>query len=70
MTRYGRDRDGRRHADEDQQRGHEETAADAEHAGNEADRETHRENEENIDGEVRDREVDFQRDLRRRVSGR
>ena len=48
-----------RDADEDQQRRHQEAAADAEHAGNEPDREPHREHEEDIDGKVGDRKIDF-----------
>ncbi len=50
-----RHRHRRLHADEDQQRRHQKSAADTEHAGNEANREPHREHEENIDGNVGDR---------------
>ena len=53
------DRDRRRDADEDQQRRHQEAAADAEHAGDEADRRAHRQDEENIDRNVGDREVEL-----------
>ena len=53
------DRDRRRDADEDQQRRHQEAAADAEHAGHEADRRAHRQDEENIDRNVGDRKVEL-----------
>ena len=46
-------------ADEDQQRRHQEAAADPEHAGNEADREPHAENEEDVDRQVGDRKIDL-----------
>ena len=59
VARYRRDRHRRRYPDEDQQRRHQEAAADAEHAGNEPDREPHREHEEYIDRKVGDREVNF-----------
>ena len=59
VARDARDRDRRRDADEDQQRRHQEAAADAEHAGDEADREPHREDQEDIDGDVGDREIDL-----------
>ncbi len=51
------DRDRGRDADEDQQRRHQKAAADAEHAGHETDRRAHRQDEENIDRNVGDREV-------------
>jgi hypothetical protein len=53
------DRDRGRDADEDQQRRHQEAAADAEHAGDESDRRAHRQDEENIDRNVGDREVEL-----------
>ena len=56
-----RHRDRRRHADEDQQRRHQEAAADAEHAGDESDRQPHPQNEEDVDRHVGDREIDLQR---------
>ena len=49
----------RRDADKDQKRRHQEAAADAEHAGDEADREPHGQNQENIDGEIGDRKVNL-----------
>ena len=48
------DRDGRLHADEDQQRRHEESAANSEHAGDEPDRKPHREQQKDVDGNVGD----------------
>ena len=59
MARDARDRDRRRDADEDQQRRHQEPAADAEHAGNESDREPHEEDQQDIDGQFGDRKVDL-----------
>ena len=59
MRGDARDRDGRLHADEDQQRRHQESAADAEHAGKEPDRKPHRQHEEDVDGNVGDRKVDL-----------
>ena len=53
------DRHRRRDADEDQKRRHQEAAADAEHAGDEPDRRAHRQDEENIDRNVGDREVEL-----------
>src|SRR5579872_381273 len=55
----GCDRHGRRDADEDQERCHQEAAADAEHPGHEADRDPHRQDEEDVDRKVRDREEDL-----------
>src|SRR5690349_16021624 len=55
-TRHGH---ARRHADEDQQRRHQESAADAEHPGNEPDREPHPEDQEDIDRKVGDRKVNL-----------
>ena len=51
------DRDRGRDADKNQQRRHQEPAADAEHAGDETNRRAHRQDEENIDRNVGDREV-------------
>ena len=57
--RHARHRHRRRDADEDQQRRHQEAAADAEHAGDEADRQPHPQNEEDVDGQVGDRKIDL-----------
>ena len=57
MARDRGHRDCRRDADEDQQRGHQKAAADAEHPGHETHGRAHREDEENIDRDVGDREV-------------
>lgn len=57
MARDRGDRDRGRDADEDQERRHQKTAADAEHAGNETNRRAHRQDEENIDRNVGDREI-------------
>ena len=62
-----RHRHGRLHADKDQERRHQKSAADAEHAGNEADREPHREHEEYIDGNVGDRKEDLHDEAARRL---
>ena len=59
MARDRGDRDRRRDADEDQKRRHQEAAADTEHAGDEPDRRAHRQDEENIDRNVGDREVEL-----------
>ena len=59
MAGDGSDRDRGRDADEDQQRRHQETAADPEHAGHEADRRTHRQDEQNIDRKIGDGEVEL-----------
>ena len=48
-----------RDADEDQQRRHQEAAADAEHARDESDREPHGQDQEDVDGQVGDREIDL-----------
>ncbi len=48
-----------RDADEDQQRRHQEAAADAEHARDEADREAHREQQEDVDRQIGDWKVDL-----------
>ena len=49
----------RRDADEDQERRHQESATDPEHAGDEPDRCAHRQDEEDIDRNVGDREVEL-----------
>ena len=59
MACHAGHRDGGRDADEDQERRHQEPAADAEHAGNESDREPHEEDQEDIDGQFGDRKVDL-----------
>ena len=61
MARHARHRHRRRHADEDQQRSHQEAAADAEHAGYESDRDSHREYKEDIDRQIGDRKIDLHR---------
>ena len=48
-----------RDADEDQERRHQESAADAEHSGDKADRQAHGEDQEHVDRNVCDREVDL-----------
>ena len=50
VGRNARDRHRRLHADENQKRRHQEPAAYAEHAGNEPDREAHRQHQEDVDG--------------------
>ena len=45
--------------DENQQRRHQEPAADAEHAGDKSDRKTHTEYQEDIDRQIRDRKINF-----------
>ena len=42
------------------QRRHQEAAADAEHAGDEADRQPHPQHEEDVHGQVGDRKIDLQ----------
>ena len=59
MAGDARDRDRRRDTEEDEQRRHQKSAADAEHAGNEPDRETHGQNDKNVDRQVGDRKVDL-----------
>jgi hypothetical protein len=59
MARDGGDRDRRCNADEDQERRHQEAAADPEHAGHKPNRRAHRQDEENIDRNVGDREVEL-----------
>ena len=57
MAGYRCDRDRRCDADEDQQRRHQESAANAEHAGHETNRGAHRQEEENIDRNIGDRKI-------------
>ena len=59
MAGDARDRDRRRDTEEDEQRRHQKSAADAEHAGNEPDCETHGQNDKNVDRQVGDRKVDL-----------
>ena len=59
MARDRGDRDRGRNPDEDQQRGHQEAAADAEHPRDESDRRPHREDEEDIDRNVGDRKIEL-----------
>jgi hypothetical protein len=58
VARHRRYGDSRRDADENQQRRHQESAANAEHAGNEADRESHCQQQEEVDRQVRNRKID------------
>ena len=60
MAGYGRDRDCRRNPDEDQKRRHQETAADAEHAGDVADRKPHPQHQEDVHRQVSDGKIDLQ----------
>jgi len=53
------DGDRRRDADEDQQRRHQEAAADPEHAGDEPNRRAHRQDEETLTGMSAYREVEL-----------
>ena len=57
MAGDGGDRDRGCDADEDQERRHQKSAADAEHAGHKPNRRAHRQDEENIDRNVGDRKV-------------
>ncbi len=59
MAGHGRNGDRRHDADEDQQRRHQEAAADPEHSRNEADREPHAEQKEHVDREIGDGEIDL-----------
>ncbi len=59
MTGDGRHRHCRRDAEENQQRGHQESAADSEHAGDEADRKPHPQDEKNVHREVGDRKINL-----------
>ena len=68
MARDARDRDRRRDADEDQQRRHQEAAADAEHAGDEADRQPHPQDQEDVDGQFGDRKIDLHSGVVRRLA--
>src|SRR5215510_10578841 len=60
MARDGGDGHGGCDTDEDQQRRHQEAAADAEHAGDESDRDPHAEDEEDVDRKIVERKVDLQ----------
>jgi hypothetical protein len=55
----GGDRDRGRDADEDQQRRHQKTAANPEHSGHKSDRRAHRQDEEDIDRKIGDREIEL-----------
>ena len=55
----GADGDARRHAEEDEQRRHDEFAADAEHAGQEADRQPDAEQQKRAERQLGDRKVDL-----------
>ena len=59
MARDARDRDRGVDPDEDQQRRHQEAAADPEHARDKSDREPHHEDEQDVDGQFGDRKVDL-----------
>lgn len=59
MARNRGNRDRGRDANEDQQRRHQEATADPEHAGDESNRRAHRQDEEDIDRNVGDREVEL-----------
>ena len=59
MARDRGDRNRGCDADENQQRRHQETAAYAEHAGDETNRRAHRQDEEDIDRNVGDRKVEL-----------
>ena len=57
----GADRDRRRDAEEDQERRHQEAAADPEQPRDEADRRPHRQDEQHVDGDLGDREIELHR---------
>ena len=57
----GADRDRRRDAEEDQERRHQEAAADPEQPRDEADRRAHRQDEQHVDGDLGDREIELHR---------
>ena len=59
MTGDARDRDRGRDPEEDQERRHQESAADAEHAGDESDREPHGQDHEDVYRQVGDRKIDL-----------
>ncbi len=54
---HGGDRDGGRNPREDEERRHQEAAADAEEARDEADRRAHRQHEQNADRHLRNRQI-------------
>jgi hypothetical protein len=58
MPPAGSDRDRRRDVVEDQERRDQKTAADPEHARQETHRRAHRQQDEDVDGNFRDREID------------
>ena len=51
---YARDRNCGRDADKDEERCHQEAAAYAEHAGDEANRKPHRQNDKDVDRQIGD----------------
>ena len=59
MARDARNCDSRTDADEDQKRRHQEPAADAEHARDESDRQSHEQDKQDIDGQFGDRKIDL-----------
>jgi hypothetical protein len=64
LGRLRGDRDGRRDAQEDEERRHQKAAADPEQAGDEADRRAHPENHEHADRHLGDGQVDLQEAVR------
>ncbi len=61
LGRLRADGDGRRHADEDEERRHQEAAADSEQAGEQAYAAAERQDDEHIHGDFGDRQVDQHR---------
>ena len=59
LVGLGGDRHGRRNADEDQERGHQETAADPEHARQKPHGAAHTQQQENVDRQLGDGQVDL-----------
>ena len=59
MAGDARHRDRRRYAEKDQERRHQEPAADAEHARDESDRQSHEQDKQDIDGQFGDRKIDL-----------
>lgn len=59
MGRHARDGDRRLNTYEDEERRHQKPAADAEHPRDETNRDAHREDEEDVDGEIGDGEEDL-----------
>ena len=59
LVGFGRHRDRRRDADEDQQRRHQEAAADAEQAGKKTDSAAQPHQQEHVDGDLGDRKIDL-----------